>query len=368
MFTENIFNQKLVGLISAIVLFLSSNCQRIDDRIIGVKIYDHQGPFEELVSRWRSLGINTVFSGLSLYSNNKFRSIIKSNGITSFVIVPIFFNPEILDVSPELYAITDRGEKAQEEWVKFVCPSRMEYRRQKISEIENIIREFDPDGLSIDFIRHFVFWEKIYPDRFLSSLPNTCFDNSCLTGFQADNHLSIPDTLTETVEMAEWVKENHLDIWTNWKCNLITSMIEEITVAAKKIKPNISINIYIVPWAPDEFDGAIKIVTGQDLAAISPFANYLSPMTYAHMVKQSPSWIHSIVQEMDQITQNEIIPSIQVSEAYLSEPLDAKEFEESLKESLKPPSRGVVFWSWEKLEQDPIKMKILQSILTDGNL
>ena len=227
MFTENIFNQKLVGLISVIILLLSSNCQRMDDRIIGVKIYDHQGPFEELVSQWRSLGINTVFSGLSLYSNNKFRSIIKSSGITSFVIVPIFFNPEILDVSPELYAITDKGVKAQDEWVKFVCPSRMEYRRQKITEVENIIREFDPDGLSIDFIRHFVFWEKIYPDRFLSSLPNTCFDSICTTAFQADNHFHVEHAVrfvqheqlhrtkvyvvsAREVQQAPWRRDEHI--------------------------------------------------------------------------------------------------------------------------------------------------------------
>lgn len=55
--------------------------------------------------------------------------------LSSNVIVPIFFNPEILDVSPKLYAITDKGEKAQEEWV----------------EMANWIKENHLEGLLIHF-------------------------------------------------------------------------------------------------------------------------------------------------------------------------------------------------------------------------
>jgi len=117
-------NQARIGLISVMFFLFFAACQNRDSRIIGIKIYNHKGSYNELISQWRSIGINTLFTSLSLYSDKEFRSVTKKNGIASYVIIPIFFNPEILDVFPEYYAITDKGEKAEEDWVQFVCPSR----------------------------------------------------------------------------------------------------------------------------------------------------------------------------------------------------------------------------------------------------
>jgi hypothetical protein len=47
--------------------------------------------------------------------------------------------------------------------VQFVCPSRPEYRAKRTREIADLVRRLRPQGLSLDFIRHFVFWEKILP-------------------------------------------------------------------------------------------------------------------------------------------------------------------------------------------------------------
>lgn len=166
---------------------------------------------------------------------------------------------------------------------------------------KEIIRKYDPDGISIDFIRHFVFWEKVYSDRDPASLPLTCFDSTCLTHFQASSGLIIPDSLTGTEETASWIMENHPEEWTD----------------------------------------------------------YLSPMTYAHMVKQDLPWIHSIVEDIYLQTGSKVIPSIQVNKAYLDNELGLEEFEESLLEALKPPSGGVVFWSWEALKENPDKKQLV---------
>ncbi len=351
------------NVISFLILFSFLGCEQEKKQIIGVKIYEQKAPFNKLVSSWKNLGINTAFTSVSLFSNNEFRTVLKENEITSFVIVPIFYNPELLEKSPEYYAITAKGKEAKDDWVEFVCPSHKEYRKQKITEIENIIRNYNPDGISIDFIRHFVFWEMVYPENSFSSLPNSCFDNRCLDDFQNKNKIQIPENIIETLGKADWILKNHNKKWTDWKCNLITSMIEEINFAAKQINPNIIINVHIVPWTENDFNGAITKIAGQDIAAISPFTNYLSPMTYAHMVKQKPSWIHRVVRKMDVKAKNKIIPSIQVNKAYLEEPLNKQEFEESLKQSLLPPSQGVIFWSWERLVQDSLKIKIVKRVV-----
>ncbi|MCK4700361.1 MAG: hypothetical protein KAT38_08500, partial [Bacteroidales bacterium] len=185
----------------------------VEGKIIGVKIYDHNEDFESLVNDWKEPGINTVFTSPQLFSDKEFRTITRENKITSFIILPIFFNSEALQKNPDLYAITKNGEQAKDDWVTFVCPSREEYRKNIIDSVKTIIKELDPDGISLDFIRHFVFWEKIYPDRTFESMPNTCFDSTCLNKFQEDTKIKIPDSLKTENNIYEWIKVNCLYKW-----------------------------------------------------------------------------------------------------------------------------------------------------------
>ena len=114
-----------------------------------------------LKEEWKKLGINTVFCSIELFSNEGFRSFLEESKLKSFIITPVFFDPEALQMDTSLFAITKGGDKAKDDWVEFVCPSRKDFRKQKIEKITKLVEELDPDGISIDFIRHFVFWEML---------------------------------------------------------------------------------------------------------------------------------------------------------------------------------------------------------------
>ena len=86
-------------------------------------------------------------------------------------------------------------------------------------------------------------------------------------------------------------------------------------------------------------------------------------MTYSHMVKQDASWVHDVVDDFYHQTKGKILPSIQVKEAYVIDSLSVAEFEDYLRSALLPPSIGVVFWSWEHLEQDPWKKEIIRKLV-----
>ncbi len=362
-------------MVTALCLFVLINCSQKkrheapeEELLIGVKIYDHAGSFPELFEEWRSLGINTALVSASLIAKQEFRSLAKKNNIATFIIIPIFYNPEELEKRPDLFAITGEGKKANEEWVSFVCPSRQDYRSQRIEYVKKLVRDYDPVGISLDFIRYFVYWEKVYPDRTLSSLPNTCFDSQCLEGFQKASKIKIPQELTDTSEKASWIIENHLPEWTKWKCQVITNVVKALAEEAKEIKPGIKINVHTVPWREDDFGGAIKIIAGQDLAQIATHADYLSPMCYHHMVMRNTSWIQSVVEDVYGLTHSQVIPSIQVKEAYIDKTLTLSEFQDSLVEALKPPSKGVLFWSWESLAYSPNKKELIKEVLESRNL
>ena len=106
-------------------------------------------------------------------------------------------------------------------------------------------------------------------------------------------------------------------------------------------------------------------VAGQDIVALSEHADLLSPMTYAHMVKQPPLWVHEITEDMHIKTASPVIPSIQVGLAYLDNEFDLMEFRETVEEALKPPSGGLILWSWERLIAEPEKVELFKDILKE---
>jgi hypothetical protein len=170
--------------------------------------------------------------------------------------------------------------------------------------------------------------------------------------------------MTETRERAAWILKNHEAEWTEWKIGLVNTMVEDIVREARAVDPALRINLHAVPWARTDFGGAILRSAGQDFSSLSRFGDYLSPMCYAHMLERPPRWIHSMVVRLADESAAPILPSIQVGEAYRpGVAFTAAEFEQHLREALEPPSRGVVFWSWEALSKDPQKRRVVREVL-----
>jgi len=345
-------------------LFLFKACSHQENpQLIGAKIYEHDAPYDLLFKEWNRMGINTGFCSEKLISDREFMTEAREHEISTFVIFPVFFNPEEIAARPHMAAINRNGKPASEEWVEFVCPSRENYRQQVVEHARMLVRNHQPDGISIDFIRHFVYWEKVYPDRDPATLPVSCFDSVCLHHFQSESGISLPRELNNVTEQADWILHNHEDEWNSWRSRLITSMAKDIAEAARQEKEDILVNIHLVPWAKEDFSGAIRRVAGQDFKALSLLSDYLSPMTYAHMVKQPPAWVHYIVKDIHQQTGANVLPSIQVGKAYLETDYNLEEFRETMEAALEPPSSGVVIWSWEHLIAEPAKVDLFKDIV-----
>lgn len=343
--------------------FICSRCAQKDSKIIGVKIYEYNGDYNILAAKWKDMGINTSFVSTTLAANDTFRQALKKNNIQVFIIFPVFQNPEILKQDSSLYAITNKGSKAKDDWVEFVCPSRATYRNAKIGELTDLIQKLNPDGISIDFIRQFVYWEMIYPNREPESIDRACFCDSCLTYFSKQQRFIIPDTCRTTSQKAKWVVMNYSKSWDTFRCNLITTMVKELVEKVKKIKPGLIVNIHVVPWREGDFGGASIRVAGQDIQKISPYSDYVSPMCYSQMLKRDAGWISDVVADMNKSARGKVLPSIQVNPEYINQTFTAEDFKLCVEEALKPPSRGVVFFSWPLFEKDPLRMEIVKEVV-----
>ncbi len=355
----------LAALAITVMLGRQARGSRRNGLLIGAKIYEYKGAYPGLFSDWRETGIDTAFVSQALISDPEFRRLAKEKGVATFVIFPVFFDAEALASRPDLHAVTDRGAWAEEDWVKFVCPTRRDFLAEKAETLRKLIRESDPDGISLDFIRFFVFWEMVYPDRDPATLPQTCFDASCLEDFRRTTGLAPPPDLAGTPDIARWILTNHRREWADWKCGVIARAVKTLAEAARSVKPAIKVNLHAVPWREGDFGGAARAVAGQDLALLAPLVDFISPMCYHHMVRRTPDWVHSVVEEMGRRTGAAVLPSIQVKEAYIPGPETPEEFRQALAEALKPPSRGVVFWNWPALAESPEKRAAVRDILRE---
>lgn len=331
--------------------------------VLGVKIYEASPPFDGLFRQWRDLGINTLFVSEALLRDSGFRALAKSEGVSLFLIFPVFQSPEAIKEDPGLAAITSAGIPARDEWVEFVCPSREDYLRRKAAQLKDLIASGDPYAVSLDFIRYFVFWEKVAPDRAPDSLPQTCFCPVCLAGFTKEMGVALPAELTTAADKAAWILSTHAAEWTEWKCRTIARAVARLATAARQAKPSVVVNLHAVPWRHDDFGGAVRSVAGQDLARLAPFVDLISPMCYHHMVRRDPAWVHDVVADISSRTGARVLASTQVSEAYIEEALSPDEFRAAAAEALKPPSIGVVLWSWDALSKSPEKQALLRRLV-----
>lgn len=338
-----------------------------DHRIIGIKLYDYNGDYAGLVSKWKDMGINTCFISISLASDKSFRKHLSENNIRVYIIFPVFQDPEILQADSSMYSIRNDGSIAREDWVNFVCPSRSLFRKGRTEELMHLMKELDPDGVSIDFIRQFVYWEMIYPDRDPKTIAGACYCDSCISRFLGENDLRLPDSCAATADKAAFLLNFHGKSWDAFRCSLITSMVKELADAARSIKPDVKINVHAVPWRESDFGGAGIHVAAQDLEAIGPLTDYVSPMCYSQMLKQDARWIASVVQDMDRRCPGQVLPSIQVFAEYIDDSFTPDDFRECLNEALKPPSLGVVFFSWPLFEKDPVRMETAKESLKPLN-
>lgn len=348
-----------------IALFISAacSCRTAPGKIIGIKIYDYAGDYSALASTWKSMGINTAFISEKLAADGAFREELAKRGISVYLIFPVFNNEEAISEDSTLYAITNSGNRAQQEWLRFVCPSRSAYREYLNEKMTDVISELKPDGVSIDFIRQFVYWEKIYPYRDPSGIEKACYCDSCLARFEREYEKEIPAGTVTTLEKAAWIERNCPAEWDEFRCGLITSMVSELSETAHRACVDISVNLHIVPWRSADFGNAIIKVASQDVAKMKEYTDFISPMCYSQMVDRDSKWISDVVKDMDLKAGGMVIPSIQVWPYYIDRPMDNGEFRNCLREALMPPSRGVIFFSWPLFEKDSSRMDVVRQVI-----
>jgi len=185
---------------------------------------------EQQAASLRKMGV-TLAGGR--FEDDAVPNALRQAGIQTFGLVVLFAGEEHWRSHPESRPVMANGERLfKDRWYAGVCPNQPWLRREKLREIERMLRSGRYDVINLDFIRYPVHWEVPNP-----KIPDTCYCSVCLGKFERDNDLSIPVPKTDVPAVSAWIKANHEQRWYRWRAAQITSFCADVKELRDRIRP-----------------------------------------------------------------------------------------------------------------------------------
>ena len=340
--------------------------------ILGAKVYRPVREPKELVRFAKSLRLNTLFVGDELAVSEEFREECRAAGLRYFLILRTFNDPEAARHDPTLVSVDREGNPARRGDDVMICPSRADFRRQKMQRIRAAIERLKPDGVTLDYFRFFIYWEAVDPQKGPGDFPAFCFDARCVHDFlnatRVQPRTGLPyDPTAVPHELIDEIWREHREAWYDWRVKRIADDAAEFTGFIRKQFPGLPIVLHAVPWTRDEFDGAREKIVGQDFRLLAPYFDYISPMAYSALTHRGPGWVEKLDSSLlAEVPAEKLLPSIEVGpDGPQFPPMSPAAYESDLKAALKAQS-GVVLYHLELLLDDSEKQAITQRLLKPG--
>lgn len=312
-------------------------------------VFGSPQPLWDLGITLREAGIDAVFVGHGALDRETVARC-RREGARVYAEFGLFQGKKIAEARPELWPIGADGQRLKpQNWYLGLCPDQDAFRKEKLAELAEVVRKFDVDGVWLDFIRYPGHWEVRAP-----RLPHSCFCDRSLARFARAARLKLPEG--DTAARAAWILTEHADAWTRWKCAQIADFARDARRIVKAVRPDALLGAFVVPWRPDEHDGAIRTILGQDYARLARHIDVFSPMVYHRMVGRPADWVGEFAAYTRAATRRPAWPIVQAVDAPPGERLGTEELAAALQQSLTHGDGAIVF-TLQALLESPEKLE-----------
>ncbi|MFH1723950.1 MAG: hypothetical protein ABII00_04925 [Elusimicrobiota bacterium] len=261
---------------------------------------------------------------------------LQDRGIRIFAVLDCFQGESHWKSRPESRPIRADGKPLSKvRWYAGVCPSQSWLRRRILREAAALARKPELAGVWLDFIRYPVHWEVRAPD-----LPETCFCPVCLDKFQREAGIRLPGRLDGPAAKARWILLRHARAWTDWRADNIAGFVGQVRRAIRRERPGFRLGLFVLPWGPEEFSGAMTRVAGQDIEKLAAEADILSPMAYHTLVGRPVQWVHEVARRLADAGGKPVWPIVLAGEG--KDAIPHEELRRAVRFALQEPSQGVL--------------------------
>jgi hypothetical protein len=205
--------------------------------------------------------------------------------------------------------------------VQGICLSQQAFLDQIEEKLRAGVQAYRPAGIWLDYLAGAGWFEVPDPD-----LQESCFCPRCIATFCEATGI---DAATPAEILA-----NHTDAWTSHHCARIASFGLHYAQIIRAALPGCVIGAYMCPWTPEEFDGALTRIFGQDYQQLAPAIDVFTPLIYGEKSGRPPTWGRTLLEQA---------PAFVPQDRKVQLILDAGDGPESLTETARSafPSWGV---------------------------
>jgi poly(3-hydroxybutyrate) depolymerase len=318
---------------------------------------------QEILDSGRSLrefGLDAVWMGSGSFTPERM-ALLRAQGVRVFAEFNTLHVAEYLKEHPDAAPIGPDGRVSPppDGW-QGICPSHEAYRRSRMEAFRALLRDFAVDGVWLDYHHAHASWEQAVPN-----MPDTCFCDRCLSRFQKDTGVALPEAAT--AERSRLLLSTHRERWVRWRCALFTDWVREFRAILDATRPGALLGTFHNPWSDADLGGARIGKLAIDLKAQAAYIDVFSPMPYharfGHAAE--PEWISRQVAWLGRHLgiegvpgeRHRIWPIVQVSD--WGETVSLEQVPAVLDHGSRRPATGVMVFAWSGLRKVPDKIEAI---------
>ena len=337
--------------------------QTVENKKIEIRgIYGSPNAFWNKNIRLDSVNVNAVFLGYKSV-NEKMMERARGEGLKVFAEFASLNGKGYVENHPEAWAIDSSGNKVQPaSWFLGVCPTEPLFRQFRMTELRELLKKYDIDGVWLDYLHWHAQFEEPEP-----ILPETCFCEHCLTAFQSSAGIAVQGK--NISEKAKWILDNNEEAWRKWRCSVIAQWARDARMIIKQERPGALLGIYHCPWSDDEYNGARYRILGLDYDMLKDVADVFSPMVYHGRMGRDAVWVKENIEwfskrlDIKPGSYPKVWPIVQAYDD--PDTISLKEFENVLNYGAGAGATGIMMFTSNSVADNPGKTETMKRVYSE---
>ncbi len=315
-------------------------------------VFDSSVDPAQLASFCLQTGVDSPILHPGFFQNDSFSETLRRNGLKIWLNLPVFFDEKYLAENPESYSITSKGKRAIHSWLHMVCPSQYKFLHGKCQEFAEMLRRNHPDYISYDFIRFYVFWEKVELHDPPDAIEHGCYCPECRRRFAqfSGEQLSIHDGIVEMKQRSALA---------HWKRTVIENTVRSLNAVVEETAKGTPVYIKTLPWTTSDLENGLYWIAGQDPAALGKLSDGIIPMAFTQILGQTPAWKKTLLDHTKAQTGKEVMSYIQFEPLIRPTTISNQQVEQEITAAIGEKRAGLIYFHYEQVVNNSQKREIL---------